>query len=69
MSGRGKRIAQLIEDEDFSAVVEAYRDRLTKEVMSAATSVEDREKALTKYHALDGVLKGLLSEAQNIEKE
>lgn len=66
---RGKRIAQMLKDEDFQAVAGAYRSRLTKEVMSAATSPEDREKALAKYHALDSVLRGLTSEAQNIEKE
>ena len=66
---RAKRIEQLLKDEDFQSVVEAYKVRLTKKVMSAATSQEDREKALTHYHATEAIMKGLLSEAQNIEKE
>ena len=69
MSGRGERIAQLLKDEDFQEVVASYKARLTKKVMSAATSKEDRETTLAHYHATDALMKGLLSEAQNIEKE
>ncbi|MGB1214841.1 MAG: hypothetical protein ACPG4X_15855 [Pikeienuella sp.] len=62
------RIEQLLKDEDFQSVVEAYKARLTKKVMSAATSQEDREKALTKHHVVDDVLKGLISAAQQLEE-
>lgn len=69
MSARAERIAQMLKDDDFQSVVIAYKARLTKKVMLAATSQEDRETALTHYHAIDAVMKGLRSEAQNIEKE
>ncbi len=63
-----KRIEQLLKDQDFQSVVSAYRERLTKKVMSAATSSEDREKALTHYHAVEAVMKGLISAAQQLEE-
>ena len=62
------RIKQIIDDQDFQSVVSAYRERLTKKVMSAATSEEDREKALTKHHVVDEILKGMLSTAQQLEE-
>jgi hypothetical protein len=65
---RAKRIEQILKDQDFQSVVSAFRSQLTKKVMSAATSQEDREKALALYHAVDSVMKGLISAAQNLEE-
>lgn len=47
-----KRLAAIAADPDFQAFVASDKDRLTRKVMSAATSAEDREKALAEFHML-----------------
>ena len=69
MSAHSERIQQILKDDDFMAVVDAYKRRLTGKVMAAATSDEDRVTLLAQYHAVDAVLKGLASAAQNFKKE
>lgn len=63
------RIAAIAADQDFLAFVASERDRLTGRVMSAATSPEDREKALTDYHALARLVARMASVEQEAKKE
>lgn len=64
-----KRIAAIAADQDFLAFVASERERLTGRVMSAATSPEDREKALTDYHALARLLARMASVEQEVKKD
>lgn len=63
------RIAAIAADQDFLAFVASERERLTGRVMSAATSPEDREKALTDYHALARLVARMASVEQEAKKE
>lgn len=63
------RIAAIAADQDFLAFVASERERLTGKVMSAATSPEDREKALTDYHALARLVARMASVEQEAKKE
>ncbi len=53
---RSERIAAIARDQDFLEFVEETKRQLTGKVMSTATSPEDREKALTEYHALSRLM-------------
>lgn len=62
-----ERIAAIIADDDFKAVVADIEAGLTRKVMATATSSEDREKALTEYHALLRLMAVLRDRAGNKE--
>jgi hypothetical protein len=64
-----KRIAAIAADPDFLEFVASERTRLTGRVMSAATSPEDREKALTDYHALARLVARMASAEQEAKKD
>lgn len=63
------RIRAIFADEDFSAFMSKHMEKLTKKVMSRATTPEDRAQALAEFHALERFLGGMRSEAQNAEKD
>lgn len=54
-----ERIAAILADADFGALVSGIEDQLTQRVMAPATSEEDRQKALAEYHALGRVLSAM----------
>lgn len=62
---RSERIAALLADQDFQAVIASMRERYTRKVMAATTSPEDRANALTHYHALAAIEAEMRSVAQN----
>lgn len=64
-----KRVAAIAADPDFLGFVALERERLTGKVMSAATSLEDREKALTDYHALARLVARMASVQHDAKKE
>ena len=64
-----KRLAQIAADQDFQAFIAEWGDELTRKVMSAATSLEDREKALTKFHALKSLVGRMASVTHDAEQE
>ena len=64
-----KRIAAIAADPDFLEFVASERTRLTGRVMSAATSPEDREKALTDYHALARLVARMVSAEVEAQKD
>jgi hypothetical protein len=64
-----KRIAAIAADPDFLAFVALDREQLTRKVMSAATSPEDREKALTDYHAIARLVARMGSAVQEAQKD
>lgn len=64
-----RRIAAIAADPDFLEFVAFERTRLTGKVMSAATSTEDREKALTDYHAIARLVARMASAEQEAKKD
>lgn len=64
---RSDRIAAILADEDFKSVVKETRDDLTRKVMAPTTSDEDRQKALTTYHALNLLLSRMAGVASDKE--
>ena len=61
---RSKRIAAILADEDFAAVVSEMEQRLTRKVMATATLQEDRDFALAQFHALQSLMATMRAEAQ-----
>jgi hypothetical protein len=57
--------ARIVADEDFQKMLDKIGEQLTGKVMATATSVEDREKALAEYHALQRLRSTLRSIAQD----
>lgn len=55
----GAHIRQIIEDEDFRAVVSSVKKTLTATVMAANSTPEARQRALDEFHALERVLTAL----------
>jgi hypothetical protein len=64
-----ERIRQLAADEDLQAVFREIRASLTRKVMAATTSDEDRAKALADFHALGRVETTLTAWGQKTTKE
>lgn len=64
-----KRIAAIAADPDFLVFIASERERLTRKVMSAATLIEDREKALTDYHALARMVAQMASAEHEAKKD
>lgn len=58
---RSERIAAILADPDFVAMVADIGQRLTQRVMAPATSDEDRQKALAEYHALERIVVAMRS--------
>lgn len=69
MTYNKKRLAQIAQDEDFQAFVAEWGSELTRKVMSATTSPEDREKALTKFHVLKSLAGKMASVAHDVSQE
>lgn len=69
MKYNSKRLAAIATDADFQAFLAEWGEGLTRKVMSAATSGEDREKALTEYHVLKTLAAKMASVAHDASKE
>lgn len=50
------QLARILADDAFQGFVTSQKEAITRKVMSAATSAEDREKALAEYHALTALV-------------
>ena len=59
------RIASILKDEDFTALVDQTKASLTRKVMAKATDEDARAEALAQFHALDTLIAKMRSEAQN----
>jgi 6-phosphogluconate dehydrogenase len=54
-----EQLRDLLDAPAFKKFTEAHQSRLRELVMSASTSPEEREKAVTKFHAVQQFLNGL----------
>lgn len=64
---RSERITAILADEDFQWAIERFEAQLTRKVMAAATTEDDRRTALHTYHGLRAALAALRSVANDKE--
>lgn len=66
---KSHRIKSLLSDKDFLSVVDQVKAALTKKVMSAKTTDEDRAEALAEFHGMDKLVNRMRAIAQDAEND
>ena len=63
-----ERLRQMMDDEEFTSLVDSVRKDLVGTVMDCSTTDEDRAGALAEHHALERVMKKLKSKINKAKK-
>lgn len=64
-----ERIAAILADTSFLAIVDRMKDVATKKAMARKTSNEDRADAIAEFHVLTTLVAQMRSEAANVKED